>query len=602
MATFIPSFDEVLRCVRTEGERLFAKLLNSKLDDSYYCWYEVPVGDKRQHTDFVILHPAHGLLILEVKDWKDSTLVHLGLRQAILEVGTRLTHDNNPVTHARNLVFQAANSLEEDLNLISSAGRYQGKLVFPYAYGAVLTNLSRETLVEREMLSVLPDPHVICKDDMDESISSDEFEAKLLDMFMFPMKEPLTELQMNCIRGRLFPEIRMCKQKNLFDEEEENSQNAIMTVMDYAQEQLARALADGHRVVHGPAGSGKTVILLYRARYLAMNRNQKILVLCFSNPLAQQLNQIIFEKEDADNITVKTFHQWCYQLLKDNHISIPDSDEDQFHQNCVDLVIKAMGERDISPHQYDAILIDEGQDFKADWFKVAVQMVKPKTDSLFVLYDDAQAIFKKENFTFSSVGIKARGRTTILKYNYRNTREIIEVAKEFARDLLCKKNEHQNEDQVCIIEPKSKGDSGDLPILIKQRNRHRECVYIAETLLAHYHSGIPWHEMCVVYRCNYFADQLKDICSGRGIPIKGGEEQDGIHLLTMHRSKGLEFTLVCILAVGESPTQETTFDEEVCLMYVAMTRAIKHLVMTYSQNSLLVEKLHAAIEATKEAY
>ena len=39
--------------------------------------------------------------------------------------------------------------------------------------------------------------------------------------------------------------------------------------MDLQQEQLARSLGDGHRVIHGVAGSGKTLILGYRAEQLA---------------------------------------------------------------------------------------------------------------------------------------------------------------------------------------------------------------------------------------------------------------------------------------------------------------------------------------------
>ncbi len=43
----------------------------------------------------------------------------------------------------------------------------------------------------------------------------------------------------------------------------------IVRVMDLQQEQLARSMGEGHRVIHGVAGSGKTMILGYRAQYLA---------------------------------------------------------------------------------------------------------------------------------------------------------------------------------------------------------------------------------------------------------------------------------------------------------------------------------------------
>jgi hypothetical protein len=43
----------------------------------------------------------------------------------------------------------------------------------------------------------------------------------------------------------------------------------IVRMMDLQQEQLARSMGEGHRVIHGVAGSGKTMILGCRAQYLA---------------------------------------------------------------------------------------------------------------------------------------------------------------------------------------------------------------------------------------------------------------------------------------------------------------------------------------------
>jgi len=60
-------------------------------------------------------------------------------------------------------------------------------------------------------------------------------------------------------------------------------------------------------------------------------------------------------------------------------------------------------------------LIDEGHDFRPEWLMVVTQMVDPSTNSLLVLFDDAQSIYEsktKRKFSFSSVGIQAQGRTT----------------------------------------------------------------------------------------------------------------------------------------------------------------------------------------------
>ena len=49
----------------TSGERRLAERLEHKLDDDYLLWYDVPVGPKQTHPDFVVIHPRRGLLILE---------------------------------------------------------------------------------------------------------------------------------------------------------------------------------------------------------------------------------------------------------------------------------------------------------------------------------------------------------------------------------------------------------------------------------------------------------------------------------------------------------------------------------------------------------
>src|SRR5690606_6098076 len=71
--TMIPAFGSCKRRM-TSGERRFAERLEAKLEPDYIVWYDVPLGPRRLHPDFVILHPRRGLLALEVKDWKLDTL------------------------------------------------------------------------------------------------------------------------------------------------------------------------------------------------------------------------------------------------------------------------------------------------------------------------------------------------------------------------------------------------------------------------------------------------------------------------------------------------------------------------------------------------
>lgn len=74
MATLIPALASC-RARMTGGEERLAERLEQKLEDDYLLWYDVPVGPQQLHPDFIVLHPSRGLLILEVKDYRLSTIV-----------------------------------------------------------------------------------------------------------------------------------------------------------------------------------------------------------------------------------------------------------------------------------------------------------------------------------------------------------------------------------------------------------------------------------------------------------------------------------------------------------------------------------------------
>ena len=234
------------------------------------------------------------------------------------------------------------------------------------------------------------------------------------------------------------------------------------------------------------AGSGKTLILGYRSEVLADLLNKPVLVLCFNITLAAKLRSHMTKKGISDKVHVYHFHDWCGEQLRTYHVNVDDG-ENPYWERQVDSVINGVGKGQIPCEQYGALLIDEGHDFEEDWLRLVVQMIDRNTNSLLLLYDDAQSIYRQNGlgFTLSSVGVQARGRTKILKLNYRNTREILAFAYEFARDYLQEKG--SSDDQVPLIKPETAGVGGPAPIFRQFRSFQEEAGFAANC-------ATKWHE------------------------------------------------------------------------------------------------------------
>jgi hypothetical protein len=600
----------------TPGERRFAQRVGDKLEDDYLCWYNVPVGSKALHPDFIILHPRRGLLVLEVKDWNLDSIRKADKQIFELLTPTGLKHMANPVAQARSYAIAIVNKFENDPALKIHDGRYQGKLLFPWGYGVVLTNITRKQFESTDLHEVIEPGRVICKDEMTESANPEEFQSRLWRMFTVEFSHVLTMPEIERIRWHLFPEIRVePHQLSLLGEEPQKAtlKDAIpdlIRVMDLQQEQLARSLGEGHRVIHGTAGSGKTMILVYRAQYLAMMLRKPILALCFNKALAARLEQMMETKGLSQQISVRHFHGWCSEQLKLYHVSSPQHSPDDVQKYCAELVervIDGVERGQIPTAQYGSVLIDEGHDFKPEWLKIMAQMIDPQTNSLLLLYDDAQSIYGNTNrskFRFATVGIQARGRTSILRINYRNTAEVLAVAYEFAREAL---DPHEaEEDGIPVIAPESAGRHGAVPLITHRPNLGVEVDYIIECFRQYHDEGIAWREMAIIYRVKFMGEEVMNRLRRAGIPVEwlqGSWESrhfdssaDSVKVMTMHSSKGLEFPVVAIPGVGYLPWKDFDPAEEARLLYVGMTRAMEHLVMTYHAESSFAQKLVTAIE------
>jgi hypothetical protein len=598
----------------TPGERRFAKRLETLLEDDYLCWFNVPIGPARHYPDFLILHPNRGLLLLEVKDWKLETIRRIDKISAELCVDGAVKTMANPLEQARSYTLTVVNKLAQDPQLCEGTGPYQGKLSFPYGYGVVLTNITRKqldgALSEEEQDLVLPGRLVICKDEMTESVDALAFQERLWGMFHYDFRRPLTLPQIERIRWHLFPEIRISERQTTFftDFEAKGGGQAapesipdLVRVLDLEQEQLARNLGSGHRVIHGVAGSGKTLILGYRCAHLAEMLRKPILVLCFNISLAARLRAFIAERSLQSRVNVHHFHEWCGEQLRTYHVPVPEA-EAPLWERQVEAVIHGVDAQRIPRAQYGAVMIDEGHDFEPEWLKLITQMVDPSTDSLLLLYDDAQSIYRKSrglDFSLASVGIKAAGRTSILRLNYRNTREILHFACAFASPATGAKA--TDEDHIPMIQPETGGASGPGPAFRQFASLGDEIAYATRCISTWHQRGDFLGDIAVICMKPDHGKRIADQLQAHGIPHllmadrtskrAYDPRKSQVNLLSVQSSKGLEFRSVIFIGLGQIDTSETQADQTRKLLYVGMTRAKERLLITSSGHNEFTERL-----------
>jgi hypothetical protein len=280
MATLIPAIGSCASRM-TGGEKRLAERLEQKLEDDYLLWYDVPIGPKHLHPDFVVMHPRRGML---------KTLP-------------------NPAEQARQHAHAVVDALKRDPQLVRADGKHQGGLTFPWSYGVVFPNMTRKQFTDGQLDQIIEPNQVICSDEMLEKVDPEDLQSRMWGMFPFMMRGAMSLPQLDRVRWILFPEVRVQTSGVLFDDGDADAELPdIMRVMDLQQEQLARSLGDGHRVIHGMAGSGKTMILGYRAEYLAKActpTSKPILILCFNEPLGVKLASVMDAKGLADTVHVR---------------------------------------------------------------------------------------------------------------------------------------------------------------------------------------------------------------------------------------------------------------------------------------------------------
>ena len=355
---------------------------------------------------------------------------------------------------------------------------------------------------------------------------------------------------------------------------------------------------------------------------LKQNPNWKILILCYNISLANAIQQMIFhmlnEPEDLfdydpetkvvqnQNIIVRNFHSWLKNDLKIKEQQLPE------------IMEKIEKGETILP-TYDAVMIDEGQDFEGDWLKLVSLLINVDTQSLLLVEDRAQKIYKRKRSYLQDTGLSFQGRSKVLSINYRNTQQIVKFAWDFYRKHSVFKNKVASRElDGEIIAPQSTKRKGPEPGIIKAASLFDEIRLVARQMKKlHEERKVPFDEMLILYRVKRthkypVVDLIKRSLNDSGIPFywitendvskRSFKKEDGkVKISTIDSSKGLDFQAVFIVNVDSMPFPlEEDKEREVSLLYIGMTRAKQYLCLSYSGESEFTNYLDSRLLERKQ--
>lgn len=248
-------------------------------------------------------------------------------------------------------------------------------------------------------------------------------------------------------------------------------------------------------------------------------------------------------------------------------------------------------EKTSSETRYKHIIVDEGQDLSTNAFRLLRSIAGEEHDNdIFIVGDAHQRIYKNKA-ALSKCGINIRGRSSVLRINYRTTEEIRKAA--FA--LLNGISFDDLDDSFDTGDRCQSLTHGTAPEIIATANASEEFDAILAKVKGLIDGGVAAKNICIVARTHKLLDDYIAHFTSSGIrcyEIKGNKADDrgldGIRVATMHRVKGLEFQYVFVVAANnriiplasaidhtDAVSEQETMTAEKCLLYVALTRAQK---------------------------
>jgi hypothetical protein len=504
-------FDE---STTSAAERFMYYQLQDHLEDDWTVLHSLPWLDGSRprlgqgECDFILLHPRHGLLILEAKS---GTPEYDGpADQWRYDDGSRLT---DPFHQGR----RGMHFLGDLLDRKSSVWR-QSALPYGFAVAFPDARAVRGTLrpdMDADLLLLEPD--------------MDALQARVIRVlarYGEASAAPRPEA-VDAALETLRPSLRLV---STLAPAIELAGRELVRLTEEQADVLEGLTGNRRLVVRGGAGTGKTLLIVTEARRLAAE-GRHVLVLCFNRPLAAYLRELLADVVDL--VTAATFHDHCLELLREAGAAPPATDDAQRWERIAEEALAVLPR---TTGRFDAVLVDEAQDFEPDWWLLIEELLAdPATSHFHLFLDDHQNLYGREaQLPFTEPEYR-------LRRNCRNTRPIAAFARA-AVGLV---------DEAGL----ARLPTGPKPVVheVDSADAERDAVRLVLHELIHERGLAP--AQVVILGCHRIENSsfatVRKVGNYTVRDVSEPGTANGIRYSTVHKFKGLEADAVLLVGIGE---------------------------------------------------
>ena len=301
-------------------------------------------------------------------------------------------------------------------------------------------------------------------------------------------------------------------------------------------------------VIHGLAGTGKTVLAVEKAKMLS-TQGENVLFLCYNSFLRNYLR----ENNTIPGVVFHNAHSLAYEIMGKSDLNL-DNVLEEFEE-YLEVVF------DKEDWEYKNVIVDEGQDLDDRLLNRLYDLVRSKKGCFYVFYDKNQFIMKNKQPHW----VEDAECRLVLNKNCRNTAEIFKTA----CSIIGRNNISLNEIH------------GDVPFL-RFYSTEKELKIVVERFLKKMKKEeVPAERIAILSAATINNTFLNLSENYADFQLSEKQEAGKIHFTTIRKFKGLEADAILIVDASMIGLKA---DEYKRLIYVGASRAKNYLEIAMIQD------------------